>query len=218
MRRNAAPDWITVRIVIVGGFSEVIELCLSANREICGVIDRQPVDPAGSAPYLGDDAVASSVRSRFPDAGIVLSPDLPDARERLYEYYSKLGFEFPQVFHPLARISASSRIGVGVTLQSGSCVSSDVRLGDFVRLNFDALVTHDCSVGDYTTIAPRAVLLGRVSVGARCYIGANATILPMVRVHAESIVGAGAVVTKDVPARSIVKGNPGRVYPRDTRD
>ena len=43
----------------------------------------------------------------------------------------------------------------------------------------------------------------------RC--GANATILPGVRIGYQAMIGAGAVVVNDVPARSIVVGNPGRV-------
>jgi acetyltransferase-like isoleucine patch superfamily enzyme len=42
-------------------------------------------------------------------------------------------------------------------------------------------------------------------------IGANSTILPGVRIGRNSLVGAGSVVTKDVPANSIVIGNPAKV-------
>lgn len=43
------------------------------------------------------------------------------------------------------------------------------------------------------------------------WIGMRAILLPGVTVGRGSIVGAGAVVTKDVPAYSIVGGNPARV-------
>jgi len=46
----------------------------------------------------------------------------------------------------------------------------------------------------------------RVRKGAS--IGANATILPGVVIGPLAMVGAGAVVTRDVPARAIVVGNP----------
>jgi acetyltransferase-like isoleucine patch superfamily enzyme len=42
-------------------------------------------------------------------------------------------------------------------------------------------------------------------------IGSNATILCGVTIGEGAIVGAGSVVTKDVPARAIVAGNPAQV-------
>ncbi len=44
-----------------------------------------------------------------------------------------------------------------------------------------------------------------------CWIGANATVLAGVTIGRGSIIGAGAVVTRDVPANTIVGGVPARV-------
>jgi UDP-2-acetamido-3-amino-2,3-dideoxy-glucuronate N-acetyltransferase len=48
----------------------------------------------------------------------------------------------------------------------------------------------------------------------RASIGSNATILCGVTVGEGAIVGAGSVVTKDVPAYTIVAGNPARTLRR----
>ena len=48
-------------------------------------------------------------------------------------------------------------------------------------------------------------------IGKGAKIGANATILPGVKIGANALVGAGSVVVKDVPANSVVVGNPARV-------
>lgn len=48
-------------------------------------------------------------------------------------------------------------------------------------------------------------------VKKRASIGSGATILSKVSIGENAIVGAGSVVTKDVPAGSIVAGNPARV-------
>lgn len=45
----------------------------------------------------------------------------------------------------------------------------------------------------------------------RASIGANSTIVCGVTIGEEAMVGAGSVVTKDVPPRTIVAGNPARV-------
>lgn len=43
------------------------------------------------------------------------------------------------------------------------------------------------------------------------WIGAKATILPGVTVGENAVVAAGAVVTKDVPANTVVAGMPDKV-------
>lgn len=45
--------------------------------------------------------------------------------------------------------------------------------------------------------------------GAR--IGANATLLSHIAIGEYSFIGAGSVVTKDVPPKSLIYGNPGRI-------
>jgi UDP-2-acetamido-3-amino-2,3-dideoxy-glucuronate N-acetyltransferase len=42
-------------------------------------------------------------------------------------------------------------------------------------------------------------------------IGANATIVCGVTIGEYAMIGSGAVVTKDVPAYTLVVGNPGRI-------
>ena len=51
----------------------------------------------------------------------------------------------------------------------------------------------------------------RTLIKTKASIGSGATILANVTVGENAIVGAGSVVTKDVPANSIVAGNPARV-------
>lgn len=52
---------------------------------------------------------------------------------------------------------------------------------------------------------------GPVIIGKNVWIGDKATILPGVTVGEGAVVAANAVVTKDVPAFSVVGGNPARI-------
>lgn len=54
----------------------------------------------------------------------------------------------------------------------------------------------------------------RVTIGHDVWIGHNATLLPGVSVGDGAAIGAGAIVTKDVPAFTIVAGNPARIIRR----
>ena len=57
-----------------------------------------------------------------------------------------------------------------------------------------------------------------VHIGRRVWIGAGATILPGVTIGENSVVGAASVVTHDVPANTIVAGNPAKIIRRiDTK-
>jgi len=49
-----------------------------------------------------------------------------------------------------------------------------------------------------------------IVIGAHAFVGARAFVLPGVTVGERAVIGACAVVTRDVPARTIVVGNPAR--------
>ena len=50
-----------------------------------------------------------------------------------------------------------------------------------------------------------------IHIGKQVWIGANATVLPGVTIGDGAVVAAGAVVTKDVPANTVVGGVPAKV-------
>jgi maltose O-acetyltransferase len=50
-----------------------------------------------------------------------------------------------------------------------------------------------------------------IEIDDNVWIGGGAILLPGVRLGRNAVVGAGAVVTRDVPANTIVAGNPARV-------
>lgn len=87
--------------------------------------------------------------------------------------------------------------------------SGGIVIGDGCLIGHNAVITtlnHDLSVTRRADMHPAKVTLGR-----SVWLGANVTILPGVSIGDGSVVGAGAVVTKDVPARSVVVGAPARV-------
>ena len=54
-----------------------------------------------------------------------------------------------------------------------------------------------------------------ISIGNDCWIGGSAIISPGITIGDRCIIGAGAVVTKDVPADTIVAGNPAKPIVRN---
>lgn len=198
------------KVVLVGGFHEVIELCEECGYDIVGIIDNNIVGEYYGIPIIGKDADAIVL---FPEYGrykLIIAPDSPALRKKLVDYYHNIGYQFATIISPDARISKSAVIGEGTIVQSGVNVSAESKIGSFCKLNTRCNIMHDNVIGDYCTLAPNAVLLGRVSVGSLAYIGANSTILPEIRVGNHVMVGAGAVVTRDVHEGMTVKGVPAK--------
>ena len=113
-----------------------------------------------------------------------------------------------------------------VVVGRGSLVENDTTIGARTKIQADAYVTAYSMLEEDVFIAPCVVttndnFMGRterrhalrrgptIRRGAR--VGSGAVLCPGVEVGEEAFVGAGAVVTKDVPPRAVVVGNPARV-------
>lgn len=101
------------------------------------------------------------------------------------------------------KISSHTFICEGVTIEDHVFVGHGVV---FVNDSYPRATTPG---GDLQTEADWKVETTLVKQGAS--IGSGATILANLTIGERAIVGAGAVVTRDVPADTIVAGNPARV-------
>lgn len=107
----------------------------------------------------------------------------------------------------------------------------NVHVGENFYANYDCVILDVCEVRIgancllapgvhiYTATHPLDPALRRsgaefgkpVSIGNDVWIGGRAIINPGVRIEDGAVVASGSVVTRDVPARCVVGGNPARV-------
>ena len=100
-----------------------------------------------------------------------------------------------------------NKIGNNVRIHTG-CFLEMVTIEDNVFIGPNVVFTDD----PHPMNCPRyKECLGGPIIKQLARIGANSTILPGVVVGRNSLVGAGSVVTHDVPANSVVAGNPAKV-------
>src|SRR6186997_408633 len=117
-------------------------------------------------------------------------------------------------------------VGDDVVIGRGSLVENDTTVGAMTKIQAEAYITAYSTLEEHVFIAPCVVTtndnyMGRtekrfgqvkgptIRRGAR--VGGGAVLCPAVEIGAEAFVGAGSVVTKDVPPRALVVGNPARV-------
>jgi acetyltransferase-like isoleucine patch superfamily enzyme len=122
-------------------------------------------------------------------------------------------------------IRESNRIGDDVRIGTLSVIEHHVEIGNGVRIHTQAFIPEFSILEEGCWIGPHVVLtnakyplspgvknrLAGPVIRKRAKIGANATLLPGIVVGDDALVGAGAVVVHDVPAGTVVAGNPARV-------
>ena len=102
-----------------------------------------------------------------------------------------------------------------------------VGIGEFAYLGGGGglSIGDDCIIGQYFSCHPENHLHGDyqelirlqgvtrqgISIGPNCWIGSKVTVLDGVMIGAGCVVAAGAVVTRSVPAGSVVAGVPARI-------
>jgi putative colanic acid biosynthesis acetyltransferase WcaB len=77
------------------------------------------------------------------------------------------------------------------------------------------IIGKDCTIRHLTTISNKKLSNGTYSnsphLGNNVNLGANVTIIGSITIEDNAIIGAGSVITKNVPANSVVVGNPARI-------
>lgn len=122
-------------------------------------------------------------------------------------------------------IRESNRIGNNVSIGTLSVIEHHVEIADNVRIHTQVFIPEFSVLEEGCWIGPNTVFTNAryplapgvkdqlegpvIRKGAK--IGANVTLLPGVVIGERALVGAGAVVTKNVPARGVVVGNPARL-------
>ena len=108
-----------------------------------------------------------------------------------------------------AKIGKNCKISSHTLICEGVTIEDEVFVGHSVTFINDSYPRATTAGGDLQTEADWAVERTVVKKGAS--IGSGATILSKVTIGENAIVGAGSMVTKNVPANTVVAGNPARV-------
>ena len=121
-----------------------------------------------------------------------------------------------------AHVMPGALIGAGCNIGDHAFIENDVRIGDRCTIKNGVQLWDGIELEDEVFVGPNATFTNdpfprsrqrpevypRTIVKRGASIGANATILPGLSIGEGALVGAGSVVTRDVPANTVVYGNP----------
>ena len=147
-----------------------------------------------------------------------IAPDVKLGKDvQIYEFVNLYGCEIGDESRigTFVEIQKGARIGRRVKVSSHTFICEGVDIEDHVFIGHGVTFINDrypravTEAGEPQSAADWTVVPTRVRRGAS--IGSGSTILCGIEIGEGAIVGAGSVVTHDVPARTIVAGNPARV-------
>ncbi len=149
---------------------------------------------------------------------IRIAPDVTLGREvKIYAFANLYGCEIGDESRvgAFVEIQRGARIGRRVKISSHSFICEGVTIEDEVFIGHGVVFINDRypratnERGELQTDTDWECVPTTVKRGAS--IGSNATILAGICIGENAIVGAGSTVTRDVPAGTIVAGNPARI-------
>lgn len=105
------------------------------------------------------------------------------------------------LYRTFLKMDIGDRVSLALMVMPDSMFPERITVGDNSIVGFNTtILAHEYLVDEYR--------LGDVIIGKNVMVGANSTILPGVTIGDGAIVSAMTLVHKDVPAGSMVGGNP----------
>lgn len=147
-----------------------------------------------------------------------IAPDVKLGQDvKIYDFVNLYGCEIgdESKIGTFVEIQRGARIGRRVKISSHTFICEGVQIEDHVFVGHGVTFINDkypratTAAGELQTDRDWTVVATVVRRGAS--IGSGSTILCGVEIGERAIVGAGSVVTKNVAAGTIVKGNPARL-------
>jgi acetyltransferase-like isoleucine patch superfamily enzyme len=152
------------------------------------------------------------------DNYLCVTPDVKLGRDvKLSRFINLYGCEIGDEtkIGAFVEVQKNAKIGKRCKISSHTFVCEGVTIEDNVFVGHGVVFINDsypratAADGQLKTEADWKVERTVICRGAS--IGSGATILSNIRIGENAIVGAGSVVTKDIPANSIVAGNPAKL-------
>lgn len=109
--------------------------------------------------------------------------------------------------------SAYLKIGDGVAIGD----RTEIHCGEYIEIGDNSLISWDCCIidRDYHTFNADCEKTSPIVIGNHVWVGCRTLITKGVRIGDGAVIAAGSVVTKDVPPRCLVAGNPAHVIKED---
>lgn len=131
-------------------------------------------------------------------------------RVRVWETFSKVGFEFEKLISPLASVWDVDAVGDNAYIQDFNNIQFGTVVGVCSLFWAGNHIGHHSSYGAGITLTSHVVVSGRCDVSGPSYFGVNCCVRDGVEIVGGAFIGQGANVTKNIAQEGVYLGNPAR--------
>jgi|SRR5690606_9913824 len=200
-------------IVGAGTYGQVYAEYLSDNYNILGFIDDNlsiKNTTIGKYNVLGDFKYLLNSIEKSTNIFIPIGNN--KVRISLLKEVIKSGFKTPNFIHPHCQIHESVKIGKCVYILPGTNIMPLTTINDFVLISMGVNIAHHTIIEEGCFFSQGSNIGASIHFEKNVFCGIASTVMTGVKtVGEESVIGASAVIIRDIPKKSVVVGNPGKV-------
>ena len=130
------------------------------------------------------------------------------AKKDIIEQLLAMGRRMPNLVDRSCFVSNGADLSQACYLYPMCNIDKDVRLRPGVLLNNSVTISHNTTIGSGSYLAPGVTVSGNVVIGDRVFVGSGSVVSNDVSIGNDVQIGLGSAVSKNIPADSVVIGNP----------
>ena len=117
-------------------------------------------------------------------------------REKLFNKFKKMGFNFPAICSPRSYISRNVKIGEGTQIFHGVTINKNSRVGKNCIINSHSLIEHDVRLGNNTQISTGVIINGGCNINKNSFIGSASILKENISIKEQSFIKMGSIIKK----------------------
>jgi len=133
-------------------------------------------------------------------------------RVELLSYYEKLGYDLPSFIHESVHLHDNVIIGKSVYILPSTSVMPFTDIGDYSMISMGVNIAHHVEISSGCFFSQGCNIGASIKIAEKAYFGMAASVMTGVQnIGENALIGVGAVVIRNVPAKAVIVGNPGKI-------